>query len=55
MIEQDTRFIIDNNLINKGWILDINNPSKNVFFETDISRIINNPKLKQAKNVLIMC
>jgi len=49
MIEQDTRFIIDNNLINKGWILDINNPSKNVFFETDISRIINNPKLKQAK------
>lgn len=49
MIEQDTRFIIDSNLINKGWILDINNPKKNVFFENDILRIIDNPKLKKQK------
>lgn len=48
-IEQDTRFIIDSNLVNKGWILDINNPQKNVFFESDILRIINNPKLKKSK------
>lgn len=49
MIEQDTRFIIDNNLVNKSWILDINNPKKNVFFESDILRIIDNPKLKKLK------
>ena len=49
MIEQDTRYIIDSNLSNKGWILDINNPKKNVFFETDILRIIDNPKLKKSK------
>lgn len=49
MIEQDTRFIIDNNLTNKKWILDINNPDKNVFFESDILRIIDNPKLKKCK------
>lgn len=49
MIEQDTRFIIDNNLVNKNWVLDINNPQKNVFFESDILRIIDNPKLKKLK------
>ena len=49
MIEADTRFIIDNNLVNKGWVLDINNPKKNVFFENDILRIIDNPKLKKLK------
>lgn len=49
MIEQDTRFIIDNNLINKNWILDIKNPQKNVFFESDILRIIDNPKLRKLK------
>ncbi|MDR0675767.1 MAG: N-6 DNA methylase [Elusimicrobiota bacterium] len=49
MIEQDTRFIIDNNLINKGWILDINDPLKNVFFENDILRIINDKKLKKLQ------
>jgi type I restriction enzyme M protein len=49
MIEQDTRFIIDNNLINKGWVLDINNPSKNVFFESDILRILDNEELKKCK------
>ncbi len=49
MVEQDTRFIIDNNLVNKNWILDINNPQKNVFFESDILRIIDNPKLKKLK------
>lgn len=48
-IEQDTRFLIDNNLINKGWILDINNPKKNVFFESDILRIIENPLLKKTR------
>lgn len=48
-IEQDTRFIIDSNLVNKGWILDISNPQKNVFFESDILRVINNPKLKKLK------
>ncbi len=49
MIEQDTRYIIDSNLSNKGWILDIANPNKNVFFETDINRIIDNKKLKNSK------
>lgn len=49
MIEQDTRYIIDSNLSNKGWILDINNPKKNVFFETDINRILDNPKLRKSK------
>lgn len=49
VIEQDTRFIIDSNLTNKGWILDIGNPSKNVFFESDILRIIDNPLLKKTK------
>lgn len=49
VIEQDTRFIIDSNLTNKGWILDISNPSKNVFFESDILRIIDNPLLKKTK------
>jgi type I restriction enzyme M protein len=49
MIEQDTRYIIDSNLTNKGWILDINNPKKNVFFETDINRILDNPKLRKSK------
>ncbi|ELX2274461.1 TPA: N-6 DNA methylase [Yersinia enterocolitica] len=49
VIEQDTRFIIDSNLTNKGWILDISNPGKNVFFESDILRIIDNPLLKKTK------
>ncbi len=49
MIEQDTRYIIDSNLSNKGWILDISNPKKNVFFETDINRILDNPKLRKSK------
>ncbi|MCW9687987.1 N-6 DNA methylase [Proteus terrae] len=49
LIEQDTRFIINNNLVNKGWILDISNPSKNVFFESDILRIFENTKLKNSK------
>ena len=48
-IEQDTRFIIDNNLVNKGWILDISNPQKNVFFEADILRVTDNPQLKKSK------
>ncbi|KCX71837.1 hypothetical protein J996_1400, partial [Acinetobacter baumannii 45075_10] len=46
-IEQDTRFIVNNNLINKGWILDIQDPNKNVFFESDILRIVNNEFLKK--------
>lgn len=33
-IEADTRYIIDNNLKNKGWILDNSNPNCNVHFET---------------------
>lgn len=49
LIEQDTRFIINNNLVNKGWVLDISNPSKNVFFESDILRIFENTKLKNSK------
>ncbi|UQY79928.1 N-6 DNA methylase [Candidatus Hepatincola sp. Av] len=49
MIEQDTRYIIDSNLSNKGWVLDINSPKKNVFFETDINRILDNSKLKKSK------
>lgn len=49
LIEQDTRFIINNNLVNKGWILDISNPSKNVFFESDILRVFENTKLKNSK------
>lgn len=49
MVEQDTRYIIDSNLTNKGWILDIHNPQKNVFFENDILRIIDNQKLKELK------
>lgn len=49
MIEQDTRYIIDSNLNNKGWILDINNPQKNVFFESDILRVFDNQKLKKLK------
>jgi type I restriction enzyme M protein len=49
MVEQDTRYIIDSNLTNKGWILDIYNPQKNVFFENDILRIIDNQKLKKLK------
>ncbi|MDR4101228.1 type I restriction endonuclease, partial [Acinetobacter baumannii] len=48
-IEQDTRFIVNNNLINKGWILDIQDPNKNVFFESDILRIVNNEFLKKSK------
>lgn len=48
-IEQDTRYIIDSNLTNKGWILDINKPNKNVFFESDILRIFDNQKLKKLK------
>jgi type I restriction enzyme M protein len=49
MVEQDTRIIIDNNLINKGWILDINNPRKNVYFERSILSVIDNPKLRKSK------
>jgi type I restriction enzyme M protein len=49
MIEQDTRFIIDSVLTNKGWILDINRKDKNVFFESDILRIVDNLKLKKSK------
>jgi type I restriction enzyme M protein len=49
MIEQDTRYIIDSKLTNKGWILDINNPKKNVFFESDILRVFDNPKLKKLR------
>ncbi|EYR87547.1 hypothetical protein K040_0977 [Acinetobacter baumannii 45052_1] len=30
-IEQDTRFIVNNNLINKGWILDIKIQTKMSF------------------------
>ncbi|MFT4967343.1 MAG: type I restriction enzyme M protein [Candidatus Deianiraeaceae bacterium] len=48
MIEQDTRYIIDTNLTNKHWILDINNPQKNVFFESDIDRIFKS-KLKDKR------
>ncbi len=53
-IEQDTRFIVNNNLINKGWILDIQDPNKNVFFESDILRIVNNEFLKKSKKNPIM-
>lgn len=49
MIEQDTRYIIDSNLTNKGWVLDIQNPDKNVYFESDILRLIDNSKLKKSK------
>ncbi|VCW44225.1 hypothetical protein BANRA_00519 [Acinetobacter baumannii] len=47
-IEQDTRFIVNNNLINKGWILDIQDPNK-MSFESDILRIVNNEFLKKSK------
>lgn len=33
-MEADTRYIIDNNLKNKGWILDSSNPNCNVHFES---------------------
>ncbi|GFN37206.1 type I restriction endonuclease [Tepidimicrobium xylanilyticum] len=33
VIEADARFIINNNLINKGWRLSPNDPKRNVFFE----------------------
>jgi len=49
MIEQDTKHIIDTNLIKKNWILDINNPQKNVLFESDILRVFDSPKLKKLK------
>lgn len=49
IIEADTRILIDNSLKNKGWILEIDNPDKNVFFESDINRIIDNKKLKKLR------
>lgn len=48
-VEADTRFIINNNLINKGWILDIKKPNRNVFFESGIFDIINNPKFRKTR------
>ncbi len=42
-IEQDTRFIVNNNLINKGWILDIRDIQTKMSFLNQISlRIVNN-------------
>ena len=37
-MEADTRYIIDNNLKNKGWILDKSNPNCNVDFESPKDR-----------------
>jgi len=37
-MEADTRYIINNNLSNKGWILDKSNPLCNVHFESPIDR-----------------
>ena len=46
-IEADTRWIIDNNLSNKHWILNPNDKNRNVFFEGDIPNVELNKKLKQ--------
>lgn len=48
-IEQNTRHIIDNILKNEGWILDITDKDKNVFFETDILKVIECDALKSSK------
>lgn len=48
-IEQNTRHIIDNVLKNEGWILDIDDKEKNVFFETDILQIVGGKELKNSK------
>ena len=44
-IEADTRWIIDNNLSNKHWILNPNDKNRNVFFEGDIPNVELNKKL----------
>ena len=46
-IEADTRWIIDNNLSNKKWVLNPNDKNRNVFFEGDIPNAELNKKLKQ--------
>ena len=46
-IEADTRWIIDNNLSNKNWVLNPNDKNRNVFFEGDIPNAELNKKLKQ--------
>ena len=46
-IEADTRWIIDNNLSNKKWVLNPNDKNRNVFFEGDIPNAELNKKLKK--------
>nr|QUV75662.1 hypothetical protein [Caulerpa lentillifera] len=48
-VEQNTRYIVDTILKNEGWILDINDQNKNVFFETDIFKIGQCQTLKNSK------
>ena len=33
LAEQQTEWIINNNLVNKGWCIDNNNKLKNVYFQ----------------------
>ena len=44
LVEQQTEWIINNNLINKGWCIDSKNPLKNVYFQS--------PKLESQKKQL---
>jgi len=53
-MEADTRYIIDNNLRNKGWILDKSNPLCNVHFESPIDKELKK-KLKGKHPDYILC
>ncbi len=46
-VEENTRWIINTCLANKGWILDPDNAGRNVFFEGDVPDVELNKKLKQ--------
>jgi len=53
-MEQDTRYIIDNNLRNKGWILDTSSPRCNVHFESPRDEKLRK-KLKGKHPDYILC